>query len=116
MIIGCRATAPASDAQVAAEVADVLRRRAALDRAPATLTVSDGVALGIADQFRNSTPAGQVLERFRRGESVDTAELIAAVEFEQGFASAEGYAALRCLLTWVHGRVYRATARVHATS
>ena len=101
---------------MAAEVADVLRRRAAVDRAPATLTVSDAVALGIADQFRNATPAGRVLERLRRGDSVDSAELIAAVEFEQGFATAEGYAALLCLLTWVHGRVYRQTTRRHATA
>lgn len=116
MLIGCRATAPASDAQVASEVGDILRRRAALDRAPATLTVSDAVALGIADQFRNSTPAGQVLDRFRRGDSIDSAELIEAVQFEQGFASPEGYGALLCLLTWVHGRVYRQTHRRHATA
>ena len=116
MIIVCRATAPASDAQVAAEVADILRRRAALDRAPATLTVSDAVALGIADQFRNSTPAGRVLERLRRGDPVDSAELIEAVEFEQGFATPEGYGALLCLLTWAHGRVYRQVNRRHATT
>jgi hypothetical protein len=38
---------------------------------------------------------------------VDSADLLEAVRFEQQFASAEGHAALYCLIGWVHGRVHR---------
>ena len=51
MIISCRATTPAPDARVVAEVCDVLERRGALEHPPLTLAVSDAVALGIAGLF-----------------------------------------------------------------
>lgn len=38
---------------------------------------------------------------------IDSDELVDAARFEQGFASPEGYAALRCLILWAHGRTSR---------
>lgn len=84
----------------------MLERRGALKHPPVTLAVSDAVALGIATIFRNSTPAGQVLDRFAREGAADSGELLDAVQTEQGYASPEGHAALYCLTGWVRGRVY----------
>lgn len=116
MIIACRGPVPATDAMVAANVSDVLHRRAALSNPPLSLVITDAVALGIAHQFHGPTPAGRVLERFRRGDAVESSELIEAAEQEKGFASPEGYAALHCLVTWVHGRVQRARSRTLSSS
>jgi hypothetical protein len=55
-----------------------------------------------------------VLDRFAAGASVDSDELVEAARFEQGYASAEGYAALRCLVLWVHNRTHRTEQRSHA--
>ena len=107
MQISCRATVPAGDAQVFSEVQQVLERRSALSPAPVTLAVSDAVALGIASVFRSPTPSGQVLANFARTGSVDSDALIEAVTSEQGFASAEGHAALYCLLVWVRSKVFQ---------
>ena len=106
MLITVRGT-PASDMQVAAEVIRLLDRRAAMKHPPLSLIVSDPVALGIAGLFRSASLTGQVLDRFYTGGTVDSDELIEAAQFEQGFASPEGYAALRCLVMWVHGRQYQ---------
>lgn len=107
MIVSCRATSPASDSQVIAEIDSVLERRGALKHPPVTLAVSDAVALGIAGLLRSPTPAGLVLERFYRTGTVDSADLIEAARTEQGYTSAEGHAALHCLIGWVHSRVHR---------
>ena len=104
MIIRCKKTAAASDLHVVTEVAGILDRRAALRHPPVTLAVSDAVALGIAGIFRSPTPSGQVLERFYRSGSIDSTKLIEAVQVEQGYASAEGHAALYCLIGWVHAQ------------
>jgi hypothetical protein len=111
VIISAPRTTPASEAQVAREVLQVLDRRAAMERPPASVTVSAPVALGIAAQFRSASLTGQVLDRFSTGGSVDSDELIKAARFEQGFASPEGYAALRCLVLWVQDRAQRRGAR-----
>jgi hypothetical protein len=105
--ITCRTTSPASDAQVAAEVAQVLDRRAALAHPPVTLTVSDATALGIASLLRSATPSGQVLDRFCRTGRIDHLELIEAARTEQGYAGPEAHAALYCLIGWAHGRLHR---------
>jgi hypothetical protein len=102
---------PASDVQVYSEVARLLDRRAAMKHPPFSLTVSDSVALGIARLFRSRSLSGEVLDRFAAGGSVDSDELVAAARFEQGYASAEGYAALRCLVLWAHHRTHRAGQR-----
>jgi hypothetical protein len=107
VIITCRATMPAPELQIASEVSDVLERRGALKHPPVSLAVSDAVALGIAYLFKSATLSGQVLERFSRTGSVDSAELLEAVRFEQQFASPEGHAALYCLIGWIHHRVHR---------
>jgi hypothetical protein len=107
VIISGPATTPASEAHVAREVLEVLDRRAAMARPPASVTVSGAVALGIAAQYRSASLTGQVLDRFSSGGSVDSDELIKAARFEQGFASPEGYAALRCLVLWVQDRTQR---------
>jgi hypothetical protein len=99
---------PATDAQVYSEVAQLLDRRAAMKHPPFSLTVSDSVAMGIARLFRSTSLSGEVLDRFAAGSRVDSDELVAAARFEQGYASAEGYAALRCLVLWVHHRTHRA--------
>lgn len=105
MIITCRTKSPTPELQVAAEVSQVLDRRAALKHPPVTLTVSDATALGIADIFRGPTPSGQVLDRFYRNGKIDHLELIDAARTEQDYATAEGHAALYCLIGWVHGRL-----------
>ncbi len=102
---------PATDAQVHSEVAQVLDRRAAMQHPPYSLTVSDPVALGIARQYRSRSLSGEVLDRFAAGGTVGSDELVEAARFEQGYASPEGYAALRCLVLWVHNRTHRAEQR-----
>lgn len=104
MIITCPGIAPADELRVAREVSAVLDRRAAMARPPRSLTVSDAVALGIADMFRGPTPSGQVMERFLRRGAADSDELIAAARFEQGYSSPEGHAALHCLIGWAGDR------------
>ena len=102
---------PATDPQVYSEVAQLLDRRAAMKHPPYSLTVSDSVALGIARLFRSTSLSGELLDRFAAGRGVDSDELVEAARFEQGYASAEGYAALRCLVLWVHHRTHRAEQR-----
>jgi hypothetical protein len=89
-----------------AEMQQVLDRRGAMRHAPVTVAISDAVALGIAAIFASPTPAGQVLERFYRHGAIDSADLLEAVTFEQGYASPEGHAALYCLAGWVRAQVY----------
>jgi hypothetical protein len=108
VIVSCRATTPAPDSQVAGEISDVLDRRGALRHPPVTLAVSDAVALSIAGVFISPTPSGRVFERFYRGGSIDSSDLLEAARTEQGYASPEGHAALHCLIGWVHLRVHRA--------
>jgi hypothetical protein len=106
---------PATDAQVHSEVAHLLDRRAAMKHPPLSLTISDSVALGIARLFRSTSLSGEVLDRFAAGGSVDSDELVEAARFEQGYASPEGYAALRCLVLWVHNKEHRRDQhRAHA--
>ncbi len=107
MIVSCRATAPAPDSQVVAEISDVLDRRGALKHPPVTLAISDASALAIAGIFLSSTPSGRVFERFYRSGAIDSADLLEAARTEQGYASPEGHAALHCLIGWVHARVHR---------
>ncbi|MGY2082404.1 hypothetical protein [Blastococcus sp. SYSU DS0539] len=107
----CRATVPATESQVVASVREVLDRRGSMAHAPVTLAVSDAVALGIAGFFVSATRSGQVLGRFFRGGDVDSAALLEAVRFEQGYASAEQHAALHCLAGWAQAQVHRAGAR-----
>lgn len=102
---------PATDVQVYSEVAQLLDRRAAMKHPPYSLTVSDSVALGIARLFHSPSLAGEVLDRFAGGWAVDSDELVEAARFEQGYASPEGYAALRCLVLWVHNRTHRTEQR-----
>ena len=109
MIVKARLGAPASDDQMVAEVAQVLDRRGALAHPPVSLAVSDAVALAIAGLFRSSTPSGQVLERFFRQGVCDSQQLIEAAQSEQGYASAEGHAALYCLIGWVRAQVHKAS-------
>jgi hypothetical protein len=78
-----------------------------MKHAPVTVAVSDAVALGIAALFSSRTESGQVLERFSRHGVVDSAELLEAATFEQGYASPEGHAALYCLIGWVRAQRYR---------
>jgi hypothetical protein len=108
VIVSCRAASPATDSQVVAEMSNVLERRGALKHPPVTLAVSDAVALGIAGLLSSATPSGRVLERFYRAGSIDSADLLEAARTEQGYASAEGHAALHCLIGWVHSRVHHA--------
>ncbi|WP_245753661.1 hypothetical protein [Geodermatophilus ruber] len=105
-----RAGAPAGDLQIASTVADVLARRAALERPPVSLAIPDAVALGVAAMFRSSTPSGQVLDRFLRTGSAEADALIEAARTEQAYASPEGHAALYCLIGWVRARLHRQTA------
>jgi hypothetical protein len=107
VLVRCRATTPAADLVVAAEVAEVLDRRGALKHPPVTLAVSDAVALGIAAVLRSPTPAGLVLGRFYRSGAVDSDELIEACRTEMGYASPEGHAALYCLIGWARAQVHR---------
>ena len=102
---------PATDVQVCSEVAQLLDRRAAMAHPPFSLAVSDSVALGVARQFRSTSLTGEVLDRFAAGGTVGSDELVEAARFEQGNSSAEGYAALRCLVLWVHDKTHRSEAR-----
>lgn len=104
------ARTPANDSQIAREVSTTLERRAAMANPPAALAVSDAVALGIAAQFRSPTVTGQVMDSFVRTGVVDSDELIQAAQFEQGYASPEGHAALYCLIGWARSRVARQLA------
>ena len=106
MLLSCRATSPAPDSQIVAEIQQVLDRRGSMKHAPVTVAVSDAVALGIAALFRSGTDSGQVLERFSRRGAIDSTVLLDAVRFEQGYASAEGHAALYCLAGWVRAQVH----------
>lgn len=114
MIVSCRASTPAADMVIAAEVAEVLDRRGALKHPAVTIAVSDAVALGIAGLLRSPTPAGTVLGRFYRNGAIDSDELIDACRTEQGYASPEGHAALHCLIGWVQAQVYRQKSDVRA--
>ena len=107
MRIACPARVPATETQVVAGVQQVLDRRGSMAHAPVSVAVSDAVALGIAGMYVSRTESGQVLERFYRGDGVDSAELLEAVSFEQGYATAEGHAALHCLAGWVHAHVHK---------
>ena len=105
MIINCRSRVPAPEDQIPAEVSQVLERRAALKHPPVSMAVSDPVALAIAGLFSSPTPSGEVLGRFYRHGTIDSAELLEAARTEQGYASPEGHAALYCLIGWVQARV-----------
>ena len=107
MLISCRTATAAPEGQVMTEVQTLLGRRAEMKHPPASLAVSDSVALGIALMYTSSSQTGRVLERFVRNGSADSKELVAAGEFEQGYASPEGYAALYCFILWVRGQVHR---------
>ncbi len=107
MLISCRAASGAPQGQVITEVRSVLGRRSEMKHPPVSIAVSDRVALGIADIFASSSTTGQVLQRFVRTGSCDSRELIEAAEFEQGYASPEGYAALYCLVGWVKAQVHQ---------
>ena len=107
MLISCRTATAAPQGVVVTEVQTVLGRRSEMRHPPASLAVSDSVALGIASVFSSASQTGQVFERFVRTGSVDSKELISASEFEQGYASPEGYAALYCLILWVRAQVHR---------
>jgi hypothetical protein len=106
VLLNCRASVPAPESQIIAEMQQVLDRRGAMKHAPVSVAVSDAVALGIAAIFSSPTQSGQVLDRFYRRGSTDSAELLEAVRFEQGYASAEGHAALHCLAGWVRAQVH----------
>lgn len=110
MRIMCRATVPATESQVMASVQETLDRRGSMAHAPVSLAVRDAVALGIAGFFTSRTDSGQVLDRFFRGGDVDSTALLEAIQFEQGYASAEQHSALHCLAGWVHARVHARSA------
>lgn len=114
VIVRSAAGRPADDSQVAREVSATLERRAAMSNPPATLAVSDAVALGIAAQFRSPTATGEVMDYFFRTGVIDSEELIQAARFEQGYASAEGHAALYCLIGWARSRAARQVVRPEA--
>jgi hypothetical protein len=92
---------------VTREVSAVLERRGALAHPPATLAVSDAVARGIAVMFSGPTPSGRVVDRFARTGRTDAEELIDAARFEQDYSSAEGHAAMHCLIGWIRSRMMR---------
>jgi hypothetical protein len=106
MLVKARIGSPAVEGQVAAEVAQVLDRRGALKHPPVSLAVSDAVAVAIAGIFKNAASSGQVLDRFYRTGTADSAELMEAAKLEQIFASPEGHAALYCLIGWVRAQVH----------
>ena len=110
MIINCRVTRPSSELQVAAEVSQVLERRAGMADPPVSVAVSDATAVGIAAIFAGPTPSGLVFQRFSRTGAVDADELIEAASIEQGYASPEGHAALYCLIGWVRAQQARVSA------
>lgn len=107
MIVRSAGLMPANDTLVARDVSAVLERRAAMAAPPVTIAVSDAVALGIAAQFRSPTATGQVMDYFVRTGVIDSEELIQAAQFEQGYASPEGHAALYCLIGWARSRAAR---------
>ena len=107
MLLSCRATSPAPDSQIMAEMQQVLDRRGSMKHAPVSVAISDAVALGIAALFVSPTESGQTLERFYRRGATDSAALLEAIEFEQGYASPEGHAALYCLAGWVRAQVHK---------
>ena len=107
VLLSCRATSPAPDSQIVAEIQQVLDRRGSMKHAPVSVAVSDAVALGIAALFSSPTDSGQVLERFYRRGAIDHSALLEAVQFEQGYASPEGHAALYCLAGWVRAQVHK---------
>ena len=107
MLISCRAASGAPQGQVMTEVQTVLGRRSEMKHPPVSLAISDNVAVGIANVFSSASQTGQVFERFVRTGSADSHQLIDAARFEQGYASAEGYAALYCLVGWVKAKVHR---------
>lgn len=106
MLVRSRARTPATDSQVASEVSATLDRRGAMSDPPASIAVSDAVAVAIAGLFRSTTPSGRVMDRFHVTGSADSSELIEAARFEQGYASPEGHAALHCLIGWVNSRLH----------
>ena len=107
MLINSRSSTPAAESVVAREVSSVLQRRAAMADPPESLTVSDAVALGIASLFSSRTSTGQVMGYFVRTGRIDSEELIQAARFEQGYATAEGHAALYCLIGWARSRAHQ---------
>lgn len=111
MIIRTGDVRPASDDMVAREVSAVLERRSALAQPPVSLAISDAVALGIAALFASPTDSGRVMHRFHRSGAVDSHALVAAARFEQGYASAEGHAALFCLIGWARSREHAQAER-----
>lgn len=115
MLIRCSTARPATDTLLAREVSATLHRRAALNDPPVTLAVSDAVALGIAGLFRGPTATGQVMDYFFRTGTIDSDELIQAAQFEQGYASAEGHAALYCLIGWARSRAHLGLSRSGAS-
>lgn len=108
--ITCRATVPATEGQLVAGIQQVLDRRGSMNHPPVGIAVSDAVALGIAGLFTGPIDSGRVMERLYRGSEVDSAELLEAIRFEQGYASPEGHAALHCLAGWVAAKVHSSDA------
>jgi hypothetical protein len=111
VLISATSTTRAAQDQVGREVQQILDRRGALAHAPVTLAISDPVALAIAGMFSSSTEHGQVLDRLCRTGTADSHELIEAAEFERGYASAEGHAALFSLIGWARAKVHQRQAR-----
>jgi hypothetical protein len=109
--ITCRATVPATETQMVASIQQVLDRRGSMNHPPVSIAINDAVALGIASLFTSPIESGQVMERLYRGGEVDSGELLEAIRFEQGYASAEGHAALHCLAGWVAAKVHRPDVR-----
>ena len=107
MRISCRTTVPASELEITTAVHQLLDRRGSMAHPPVSLTIPDSVAVGIAASFASATDSGQLLGRFCRGGDVDSAEMLEAISFEQGYASPEGHAALHCLSGWVAARVHK---------
>ena len=104
MLLSCRATSPAPESQILAEMQQVLDRRGAMRHAPVTVAISDAVALGIAAIFSSSTHSGRVMDSFYRRGAIESTDLLEAVRFEQGYASPEGHAALHLLAGWVRAQ------------
>lgn len=115
LIISCRSMSPAPESVVVREVMELLEKRGALTDPPVSMAVSDTVALGIAELFRSPTLSGQVMDRLVRTGNADSDELIEAARFEQGYATAEGHAALHCLIGWVRSRVHRSAEHSRAS-
>ena len=107
MQISCRSSVPATELEIQAAVQQLLDRRGSMAHAPVSLTVPDSVAVGIAGAFVSASESGQLMERFFRGSPVDSGEMLEAIRFEQGYATAEGHAALYCLSGWVAAQVHK---------